>query len=279
MPSLLTTGSTNTGANVLAPTMVYRSIQEAVRKRLVFRALAAVIIPPSEIPGPSIKITLQNPETMKVHKVAEGAEIPYDAETYAVRTLTPDKYGVNIGITKELIEDSLFSVVRLNAETAGYELADNEDSLVVSQLSAASTASSNDVANANATLPVTDITEAMQNLEASNYRPTHMVIGAEVANDIRNLAAFHHADQSGGVSSQDRLIGTIFGMNVIMSTQVSAKLAYVLDATKAFAIAEKRPVTLENYDDVSRDMRHVVATQRVAVGYLFSGAVSEITTT
>ena len=75
------------------------------------------------------------------------------------------------------------------------------------------------------------------------------------------------------------MIGTIFGMNVVVSRNVSAKLAYVIDANKAFAIAEKRPVTLENYDDHSRDMRHVVVTMRIAAGYLFAESVSEITTT
>ena len=41
---ILSTGSTSTGSNVLAPTMVYRTLQEAVRKQLVFRTLAALLL-------------------------------------------------------------------------------------------------------------------------------------------------------------------------------------------------------------------------------------------
>jgi len=275
----LSTGSTSTGSNILAPAMVYKTIMDAVRRGLVLRPLAAVLIPPSQIPGSSIKISLQDPETMTVHEVAEGAEIPWDHESYTQRTITPLKYGVNVGITREMIEDSQFAVIQLNAETAGFELADKEDSLIVTQLDSASTAAGNDVANSNATLPISDITQAMQNLEANNYTATHMLVGAEVANDLRNIDTFNEADKTGGPSAVNtRLIGTIFGMRVIMSTNVSAKLAYVIDASKSFTIAEKRGVTLENYNDHSRDMRHVVATMRVAAGYLFAEATSEITT-
>jgi HK97 family phage major capsid protein len=279
MTNPLSTGSTSTGSKVLAPTMVYKTIMEAVRKGLVFRNLAATIIPPAQIPGSAIKVSLQDVDSITVHAVAEGAEIPYDHESYTQRTLTPVKYGVNVGITREMIEDSQFAVALLNAGSAGYALADKEDSLVVSELSSASTAAGHDVANGNATLPITDITEAIQNLENDGYTATHMVIGVEIANDIRNLDTFTEADKSGINDPGRSLIGTIFGMNVVVSRNVSAKLAYVIDANKAFAIAEKRPVTLENYDDHSRDMRHVVVTMRIAAGYLFAESVSEITTT
>ncbi len=279
MANVLSTGSTSTGSSVLAPTMVYKTIMEAVRKGLVFRNLAATIIPPAQIPGSAIKVSLQDVDSITVHAVAEGAEIPYDHENYTQRTLTPVKYGVNVGITREMIEDSQFAVALLNAQSAGYALADKEDSLVVAELASASAAAGHDVANSNATLPITDITEAMQNLENDGYTATHMVIGVEVANDIRNIDTFTEADKAGINDPSRALIGTIFGMNVIVSRNVSAKLAYVIDANKAFAIAEKRPVTLENYDDHSRDMRHVVATMRLAAGYLFAEAVSEITTT
>jgi len=274
----LSSGATSTGSNVLAPTMVYRALQTAVRKGLVFRPLAALIIPPSEIPGPAVKVSLQDPETMHVFTIGEGAEIPFDHETYTQRTLTPVKYGMRIAITREMIEDSQFAVMALNAATAGFEMADNEDALVVAQLNSASTAASNDVANSNTTIAITDITEAMQNLEANNYTPTHIICGVEVVNDLRNIDSFHEADKSGGVSPQDRLIGTIFGMNVLVSNNVSAKLAYVIDANKAFAIAEKRAITVENFPDYVRDMRNIVVTQRVAVGYLYAEATSEITT-
>lgn len=284
---LLTTDSKQSGATTagsstgsyLIPRTLYNTLVAAMRKKLVFRALAAKVIGPAGIPGSSIDIPLQTADSMSVFRTTEGAEIPLDTEGYSSFNIKPLKYGVRIGITKEMMEDSLFDVMSLNVETAGYELADNEETLIVATLDAAATASSNTVANSNATLPVSDITAAMQQLEESNYTPTHMIVGAEVANDIRNIDTFTEADKAGINDPSKRLIGVIFGMKVIMSNNVSAKLAYIIDAAHAFVIVDKRPVTIEKYFDAARDTSFAVATQRFGTRYLREEATSEITTT
>jgi len=272
---ILSTGSTSTGSNVLAPTMVYRTLQEAVRKNLVFRPLAGLLIGPNEIPGPAVKVSLQDPESMVVHEVAEGAELPYGQETYSQITLTPVKYGVTIGITREMIEDSQFSVVEKNAATAGYALADKEDSLVADALSSGA----GSTVTGGATLSLANLTEAMEDLESSGYTATDLIVGTEVAADIRNLAGLNSANLS--ITSSDlqvRLLGNIFGMNVIVSRNVTAKHCLVIDRNHAYAIAEKRPVTLENFDDFMRDTNHTVATIRIATSVLRSSAIAKITT-
>jgi len=75
------------------------------------------------------------------------------------------------------------------------------------------------------------------------------------------------------------LIGTIFGMKVIVSNNVTATLAYIIDAAHAFVLADKRPLTIERYADPARDSSFVVITQRFAANYLRAEATSEITTT
>jgi len=274
--STSSTEGSSTGS-YLIPRTLYNTLISAVRKKLVLRSLAAKVIGPRSIPGSSIDIPLQTSDSMGVFEVSEGAEIPMDVESYSSINLKPVKYGVRIAITSEMEEDSLFDVMAMNVETAGYQLADNEEALIVAQLDAASSAASNDVSG-GASLTQANITTAMQKLEGSNYTPSHFVIGAEVANDIRNLDIFTRADASGVTDPSQRLIGKIFGMKVIVSNNVSAKLGYVLDANQSFIIAEKRPVTIQRYKDYARDTNFAVATQRVKVRYLRSGAVSEITT-
>ena len=269
----------------LVPRKLLGEVINSVRKNLILRGLAARVFGPSSIPGRSLVIPLQaeisSNNELPVNRVGEGGEIPLGATTFENLTITPVKYGVRIGVAKELQEDSLIDILSYHAELAGYEFADNEESLIVSQLDAAATASGNTVANSNATLPITDITEAMQQLEANNYFPTHMIVGVEVANDLRNIEEFNTAKDTGGPSViNQRLVGTIFGsMKVLVSNNISAKLAYIIDAQHAFVIAEKRPLTIERYNDYARDTGYVVCTQRVAVHYLRAGAVSEITTT
>jgi len=272
------TAGSSTGS-YLIPHVLYNQLVMAVRRDLVLSGLAAMRFGPSSIPGSAITIPRQTASTLNINRVAEGAEFPKDAEEYSSLTLTPVKYGVNIGVSDEMEEDSLFDVLRMNIDKAGYEMAVNEESLIITALDAASTAASQNVANSNATLPVTDITQAIQYLRTNNYNPTDFIIGAELENDIYNIDTFTEADKSGMNNPSNRLIGRIAGMNVIVSNAVSAKLGYVIDRRHAFVIAEKRPLTIRTYDDVGRDMRHAVVSQRVSVSALRNEAVSEITTT
>jgi len=274
-----TTAGSSTGS-YLIPRTLYSQLVMANRKKLVLRALAAKMIGPSSIPGSSIDIPLQQRDTMVVHRISEGASAVLDAEEYSGFNLKPYKYGVRIAITKEMEEDSMFDVMSMNVDTAGYELADNEEALIIATLDTGSgqTASTR-VANSNATLPVSDITAGMQGIEEENFEPSHMVIGVEVANDIRNLDLFTEAHKSGINDPSKRLIGTIFGMKVIVSNNVSAKYAYLLDANYAFLGAEKRPLTIERYFDAARDTNFAVATQRIAYRYLREGAIARIVTT
>lgn len=274
------TASTSTGS-YLIPRKLLGEVIKSVRQNLVLRGLAARMFGPSDVPGRTLVIPFQEDGSfIEVDRVDEGSEIPLTQSVFENATWTPVKYGARIAITKEMEEDSIIGIADFYAEQAGYEFALNEESLIVSQLDAASTAASNNVANSNATLPVTDITEAMENLESSNYMPTHMIVGTEVANDLRNIDLFNEADKTGGPSAvTQRLIGSIYQMKVIVSNSVSAKLAYVVDARHAFAGAEKRPLTIERYMEPQYDTGYVVCTQRIAYRYWRTGATSEITTT
>jgi len=275
------TASTST-TSYLIPKTLLPEVMNAVRKKLILRGLAARVFGPASIPGRTLVIPMQSEISANTQlvpaQVGEGGEIPLVQSQWENITLTPVKYGVRIGVTKEMMEDGIIDLLSYHAELAGYEFADNEEGLIVSQLDAASTAASFNVANSNATLPISDITEAMQNLEAANYRPSHLICGAEVVNDLRNIDTFVEADKSGVMDPTKPLIGRIFGMQVLVSNNVSAKLAYVLDSAHAFVLAEKRPLTIERYNDIARDTGFVAVTQRFAARYLRAKAVSEITT-
>src|SRR3990167_1194464 len=216
----------------------------------------------------------------EIQPVGEFGVVPLDIEGYTSFNMKPLKYGVRLMISKEMMEDSLFDVMALNVETAGYELADNEESLIVSTLDTATAQSdSTRVANSNATLPISDITAGIQGLEEEGYEFTHGIVGTEIANDLRNIDTFVEADKAGISDPSKRLIGKIFAMKVLVSNNVSSKNAYVIDADHAFLIAEKRPVTIERYFDYSRDTNFAVATHRFATRYFRSGAIARIVTT
>lgn len=273
------TAGSSTGS-YLIPQKLFGELLKAVRKNLILRALAAKVIGPKSIPGSSLDFTEQEPETMGVYRVGAGAEIGMDAEQYSGFNMKPIKYGVRIKMPKEFIEDSQWDVMSLNIETAGYELADNEEALIIATLNTGSgQTGSTQIANSNATLPPSDITAAMEGLWEENYTPTDMIVGTEVAKDIMNTDTFTEADKSGVNDPSKGLISTIFKMKVRVSNNVSAKYAYVIDRRFAFLGAEKRPVTVEKYFDAARDSSFAVATQRVVWRYWRPGAIARIITT
>jgi len=263
-------------SSYLIPRTLYSEMLMAVRKKLVLSALAMKRIGP--IKGSSLYFSVQTPDSMTINRVGEGAEVPLGAEQYSGFNITPIKYGVRVMVSEELREDAQWDIIGLNLNTAAYEFADNEEALIVAQLDAASTAASHDVANSNATLAVTDITEAVKNLRTDNHDPTDFIIGAELEDDIYNISSFTLANESGVNNPSTRLIGRIAGMRVIVSNNVSEKLGYVIDRSKAFVIVEKRPITIRGFFNAARDSNEITLTQRIAVRYVYENAVSEITT-
>jgi HK97 family phage major capsid protein len=256
----------------------------AVRKQLMLRGLAAKVFGPSSIPGRTLVLPLQSEITtnteISVIQTPEFGAAPQVQTQFTSLTLTPVKYMVKIGVSKEMLEDGITDLLEYHAELAGYEFADNEEALIVSALDTASGNASHNVANSNATIAITDITQARRYLRADNYNPTHMIVGNEVEDDLLNIDTFVEADKSGvNNPTNGSVLGKIFGMKVLVSNNVSAKLAYVIDANHAFVIAEKRPLTIERYSDFSRDTSFVVVSQRIAISALRDNAVSEITTT
>ena len=273
------TAGSSGGSNTI-PRTLFGTLIRAVRKKLIFRALAAQVFGPASIPGSSIDIPLQTPESMEVHPVGEFGVVPLDIEGYTSFNLKPRKYGVRLMISKEMMEDSLFDVMALNINTAGYEIADNEEKLIIATLDTGTNQSdSTRVANSNATLPITDITAAMEGLEEEGYEPTHMLVGTEIANDLRNIDTFVEANKAGINDPSRRLIGKIFEMKVMVSRNVNAKRVYIIDRAHSFVIADKRMVTIERYFDAARDTGFAVSTQRFATRYLRSAATARIVTT
>lgn len=275
LKELLTTSSGVEGSLLIPKTILDTLVQSVDRKRIP-RDLAWQVFNPASIPGSSIDVDLEDENTSAITRVAEGAPIPIFTASYSSTNIKPAKYGGRPLITREMVEDSKFSLIEANIRTTGMKLADNETTLVVAALdNAANTVSG------GAAITIANITRAIQYLEDNDYQATDFIVGPEVANDIRNIDTFTEADKSGVNDPSRSMIGTIFGMQVhevSPNAGITSTSAYVIDRNHAYAIAEKRPVTVENFDDKTHDITGIVATQRIAVSAIRTKAIAKITT-
>ena len=270
----LTTAS-GTEGSLLIESKIYDTLIEAADKKRIGRGLAAVYCGPNDISGSSIDLDLVTADSMAVIQIAEGAAVPIETVNYTSTNLKPDKYGVRPLITKEMQEDGKWNLIEHNIKIAGIEMGENEDALIVTALSSAA----NTITGA-AAITLANVSRAMQYLEDSDYTATDMIVGPEVANDFRNMEVFQKPSETPEMM-RTGFVGTIFGINVhvVSGSILTSTYCYVFDRNHAFAIAEKRPITVERYDDATHDLSGAVVTQRITAKILRTSAVCLITTT
>jgi len=270
-----------TAGTLLIPKLIVSKMIEEVDKKLLPRELAAQVWTPNMIQGSSFTVNLEDPDTMDVRKVGEGAEIPLDALEYETVTFTPKKYGVAIRITREMMEDAQFPILEGQIRAAGRRFAEKETELILTALDGAGT-----TVAGGAAATIANITEAMEGIESYSYTPTDIVIGREFLYDLRNIDTFVEAAKAGNTDMLSRgFLGTIYGLNVgVFDDKASPtpgtykKYAYVLDRSQAYGLAVKRDLTVENFDLPIYDMQGTAITWRFDVQLLRSNAVAKITT-
>ncbi|MFB6089353.1 MAG: phage major capsid protein [Candidatus Aenigmatarchaeota archaeon] len=271
------TGTEKTGQKLIE-TKIYDTLIKAVRKKLIGRRYIAITMGPEQCPGSSVDFDLQTADTMEIEKVAEGAEVPIDAEEYSTFNIKPVKYGIRITITNEMREDAKWDILRYNIETAGYKFAENEDDLFVDQLDAANTAAGHTVSGSGA-ITIDNITEAQKNIRDDKMDPDVFLFGSEIYKDLQNIDTFMEADKWGNRDTLETgFVNHFLNMDFVFSHSVTSTHAYAFDSRHAMILVEKRPLTMKEYDDPVRDMKGIVITQRIKYRYLRANAVSKITT-
>ncbi len=266
-----------TEGSLLIPRKIYPTLIDEAMKALIPRELAAIYIGPDGIPGSSVDINRMVENTMDVRLVAEGAEIPLDQAEYNNLNIKPKKYGVAIRITTEMLEDANYNLLQHNIMIAGRRFAENENSVIITN---ALEAAANTVAG-GAAVTIANITRAMQYLEDADRTATDYIVGFEVLNDLRNIDTFVEANKIGNTQMLTTgFIGNLYGMNVHrVSTNagMTTTTSYVLDRQWGYVIAEKRPITIENFKLPTFDMSGAVLTQRFDVQPLRTNAIARIT--
>ena len=275
----LTTGA-GTEGSLLIPRQLATPVVEEVEKALIPRQLARQVFGPAQIPGSSVDVQVVTENSFNVWEIAEGASIPIGVQTYTNVNIKPRKFGVRPTITREMLEDSQFPLLQLNLKQAGRQLAYNENNLIITALDGAG-----NTVSGGATLTVANLVSAIQNVRANSYTPDTMLIGDEAFADLMNIDSFTEADKYGTNEMQmTGFVGKIFGLNVVRFDAATApttaydQRVYVFDSRNSYVIAEKRPVSVQGWDDFVHDISGASVTQRLAVALIRSNSACLVTT-
>lgn len=272
-----------TEGSLLIPRKIYDILWEQAEKALVGRQFAAFIVGPDGVPGSSFDLNLADVDSMTVYRVAEAAMVPIDVPSFSSTNVVPRKYAVRPLISREMLEDAKWNLLEFSMRLAATEMAENETAQIMATLDGAA-----NTVTGGASLTVANIARAVQFLRDNDFNPKVFLIGPEVLNDIQTLSAFSDASQYGGADMQrNGFVGRIFGMDVYvispnastLAAATQSRRAYVVDPAQAFCIVEKRPITVEEYDDATHDLQGVIISQRIGFALVRSAAVALITTT
>jgi N4-gp56 family major capsid protein len=217
--------------------------------------------------GSTLDFDLADKDSMKVRVVAEGAEIPLDAESYTKKSVTPSMYGVRIGITNRMIEDANWDLVQRNLREAGRRVGLKEDEIIFNALEDTTNGfpSENAVTSAGTELAIADIVSAMKEVENNDYVPNVMVLNPEQVSELRQIDTFVEADKVGDRRVFERgWVGKIYGLDTIITTQLDAASVLVMDKNEAGGLVVRRPLTVEKWKEPIRDLTQAVVTTRMA---------------
>jgi N4-gp56 family major capsid protein len=217
--------------------------------------------------GSTLDFDLADKDSMKVRVVAEGAEIPLDAESYTKKSVTPSMYGVRVGITNRMIEDANWDLVQRNLREAGRRVGLKEDEIIFNALEDTTNGfpSENAVTSAGTELAIADIVSAMKEVENNDYVPNVMVLNPEQVSELRQIDTFVEADKVGDRRVFERgWVGKIYGLDTIITTQLDAASVLVMDKNEAGGLVVRRPLTVEKWKEPIRDLTQAVVTTRMA---------------
>jgi len=280
----LLTRDAGTEGSLLIQKKIYDTLISPPLRKRIGRNKAAFIVGPSSIPGSSVDVDLTTAQTMKVNKIAEGGAVPIKVVDHTSINIRPHKYGCRPLVTKEMQEDGKWDLILYNIGQAGLEMGYNEDKIIIQN--ALDSASSDNAVSTGGALGYQDMGTVKKSLRENDFEPDTFFVGPKVLNDMENIDSYMEANKIGDSGNmKNGLAGRLRGMNVhlfspnVAPSSTYTNIAYAIDSANAFFLAEKRPITIEKYDDVTHDLSGVVVTQRFAASYLRPLAMAKITTT
>lgn len=223
-------------------------------------------------------------------QIAEGSEIPARKGTYEKFTLTVGKTGVRPHITNEMVEDSRWDVIRRNLDMATLAMARLEDRITMNAMiqgvpngsaMAAGVGGIGEVipnhyiqmgdAPTEGTLAWKSVALGIALLRMEQHAPDTLLIHPYQMIDLMtgegdfigaNERAYLTLPETVRSSMQNGTVGSIGGMRVVVSANMTPGYALMFDSSQFAVFVERRPLTVDNYTDILRDMQGIVLTQR-----------------
>ena len=266
-------------AMLLLPEVISEEILTRAELKRVGRSLCDTVA----IPGSSYSMLRE--ETFEATEVPEGAEIPIARTSYEKINVTPYKIGIRPHLTREMVQDAQWDIIRRHVRNATDAMARKEDTDIIAALLAGVPdgttivgprvadhikgptdwgGSSGDPINIKYTA------EAINILDQEEMVADTMLIHPVQKRDLTLLEDFKDTTNLWYMSVPQRLeqvmrsgfVANWMGMDIFVSNRMTAGKVLIFDRSKYAILFERQPLTVERYDDVIRQMEGIAFSQR-----------------
>lgn len=282
----LTTGYT-ADASYLLPDKIYAELFENARCADITPLVSNIV----DTPGATLKIDAEVDGKFIPHFFASGGEIPDETVETAQGTVTPRAFGINIGVTNEMVEDSLFDQMETHLRIAGKAMGEFSTKMCLFPIMDDHRATAttyrvegayNTVSSGGATtLDISDLLEAEGANATDGFDTTHVIIPPHGPQTLLLGAVGYPQDWTyiRDLNLSNNPIGNIAGMDIVRVKHITtadtpAAVQYysglysttwhALAVNKTYGIqtVRKRWLKIENYSDPIKDLVGAVVSAR-----------------
>lgn len=231
-------------------------VEEIVEEELVYREAFR----PYDATGISsnvVQIPVPNDEGANPKIVDEGAEFPRSHEEYSLKEMFFDKFGFEVPLTMEAVEDSRIDLTQDQVDRQARAMAEDINARAFEELVTTIEEDGYDKQsdNVNGTMTYNDLLEGRETLLTNNYDPDLLIADVNAVHDLLKSDNFLRATEIGDEMRRDGAVGRIAGMEIVEDdsgldiTGGSNPGAVMVDTDLFGYEGERTPVTTEEYSE------------------------------
>ena len=195
--------------------------------------------------------------------VDEGTAYPSSGDATRKVTVGHDKYGVEVELTYESIEDALLDVIALHTEERAQDLADSLNEAAFNEIQG--NLQADVIGDAAGSLGYEDVVDSMTALESDSYNPDLLIVSAQSKGDLMKSEAFTRASDLGDDVVRDGAFGQVGGVDVLVddSSLIGAGEAMMFDTGRYGIESQRENMTSQQYENESENKIIVQVRNRI----------------
>ena len=266
---------TLTTNDVITEDFVRDTVEEVIQENLVYRQ-AFREISATGIQSNSYTFNIDADNMGAPSVVAEGEEFERDQSDVEQVTVTFKKYGGEVAITMEAMEDGMIDFKAREVEDLARAMAEklNDEAFEELDANVDSTVGDNDDV-----LTFSDIRDGMVAVRRNSYNPDLLIVDLDGYGDLLTDSNFNRATEMGDEVVRSGEVGQIAGMRVVVDNThdiADGNGAFVIDSARYGYELTRTPVSTNEYEDPERQADIMQIFTRKAWKAIFNEAAVKV---